>query len=102
MLRDERVLFEENKRLAHLVDELGHVALSVTGVTAFNVTDELLGPPSASGVGKLEGPQEGGGLLEVGSASGDLVNQVFNTCCDKVREWSETDTRTVTCGATYR
>jgi hypothetical protein len=65
-------------RLDHLVDELGHVLLPVTGVAALDETDELPGPPAAGGVGELEGPQGGRGLLEVGAAGGDLVNEVLN------------------------
>jgi hypothetical protein len=61
------------------VDELGHVLLTVSGVTALDVTDELPGPPSAGRVGKLERPERAGGLLEVGTAGGDLVDQVLNT-----------------------
>ena len=39
---------------------------------------ELAGPEAAVGVAKLEGPQEVGGLLEVGADGVDLVDQVLN------------------------
>ena len=35
--------------------------------------------PSPSWVVQLEGPQEVGGILEVGSNSEDLVDQILNT-----------------------
>lgn len=40
---------------------------------------EFSGSKAASGVGKLEWPQEVGSLLEVGSDGEDLVNQVLHT-----------------------
>jgi hypothetical protein len=65
--------------LDHLVDQLGHVLLPVSGVTALDVADELSRPPSTGRVGELEGPEVGGSLLEVGSAGSDLVNEVLDT-----------------------
>ena len=35
--------------------------------------------PSTIGVVELEGPEEVGGLLEVGADSGDLMDKVLNT-----------------------
>ena len=35
-------------------------------------------PPSAGGIAQLEGPQEVGGVLEVGANSEDLVDQILN------------------------
>jgi len=61
------------------VDQLGHVLLPVSGITTLDVASELSRPPSTSGVGELEWPKVGGSLLEVGSASSDLVNQVLHT-----------------------
>jgi hypothetical protein len=61
------------------VDQLGHVLLPVSGVTALDVANELSRPPSTGGVGELEGPKVGGGLLEVGSTGDDLVNEVLDT-----------------------
>ena len=37
-----------------------------------------LGAPSAVGVVELEGPEEVGGLLEVGSNGGNLVDEILN------------------------
>jgi hypothetical protein len=61
------------------VDQLGHVLLPVSGVTALDVANELSRPPSTGGVGELEGPKVGGSLLEVGSTGDDLVNEVLDT-----------------------
>lgn len=62
------------------MNKLGHVLLSVSSVTALNVADKLAGPPAAVGVGELEGPESVGDLLKVGSAGGDFVNNVLETC----------------------
>lgn len=62
------------------MNELGHGLLPVTSVTTLNVADELPGPPATGGVGKLEGPERGSGLLEVGTASDNLVDEVLKTC----------------------
>lgn len=62
------------------MNELGHSLLPVTGVTTLNVADELPGPPATGGVRELERPESGSGLLEVGTASGDLVDEVLETC----------------------
>jgi hypothetical protein len=51
--------------------------LTVAEVTAINEVVGLL-HEAASGVVQLEGPQEVGGLLEVGSDGVDLVDQVLN------------------------
>lgn len=85
-------------RLAHLVDELGDGLFSVTSVTALDVTDKLLGSPSTVGVGQLEGPQKGGGLLEVGSAGGDFVDEVLDTWGEVVLGWCRGKRK----GGTYR
>lgn len=61
------------------MNELGHGLLPVTSVTTLNVADELPGPPATGGVGELEGPERGSGLLEVGTASGNLVDEVLKT-----------------------
>lgn len=60
------------------MDELGHVLLPVSSVTALDKADELPGSPSAGGVGQLEGPESAGGLLEVGAAGGNLVDKVLH------------------------
>lgn len=62
----------------HLPDELVDVAFPVTEVTALNEMLELARPPATSGVGELEGPQEVGGLLEVGARGGNLVDKVLD------------------------
>ena len=67
------------------MDELGHVLLPVTSVTAGNVVDKLARPPAAVGVGELEGPEGVGDLLKVGSAGDDFVNDVFETFMSVLR-----------------
>ena len=49
--------------LVHLADELVDVGLPVTEVTALDEVLELPCPPATSGVGKLEWPEEVGGLI---------------------------------------
>ena len=52
--------------------------LTVTKVTTLDVVLELAGTEATSGVGELEGPEEVGGLLEVGADGVDLVDQVLH------------------------
>ena len=52
--------------------------LTVAKVTTLNVVLELAGTEATSGVGELEGPEEVGGLLEVGANGVDLVDQVLH------------------------
>ena len=47
----------------HLADELVDVRLPVAEVTALHEVLELPCPPATSGVGKLEWPEEVGGLI---------------------------------------
>ena len=53
--------------------------LTVAKVTTLDVVLELAGTEATSGVGELEGPEEVGGLLEVGANGVDLVDQVLHT-----------------------
>lgn len=62
------------------MNELGDVLLTVTSVTTLDVADKLARTPAAVRVRELERPEEAGRLLEVGSASGDLVDQVLDAC----------------------
>lgn len=66
------------KRLVHLADEGVDVLLTVAKVTTLDVVLELAGTEATSGVGELEGPEEVGGLLEVGADGVDLVDQVLH------------------------
>ena len=52
--------------------------LTVAKVTTLDVVLELAGTEATSGVGELEGPEEVGGLLEVGADGVDLVDQVLH------------------------
>ena len=52
--------------------------LTVTKVTTLDVVLELASAEATSGVGELEGPEEVGGLLEVGADGVDLVDQVLH------------------------
>lgn len=65
-------------RLVHLADEGVDVVLTVAKVTTLDEVLELPGAEATSGVGKLEGPEEVAGLLEVGANGVDLVDQVLN------------------------
>ncbi len=64
--------------LVHLPDESVDVLLTVAKVTALNEVLELAGAEAAVGVAELEGPQEVGGLLEVGADGQDLVDEILN------------------------
>jgi hypothetical protein len=54
------------------------VLLTVAKVTTLDVVLELASAEATSGVGELEGPEEVGGLLEVGADGVDLVDQVLH------------------------
>ena len=64
--------------LVHLADQLVDLGLAVTRVTTLDEVHDLLGRVTTGGVGQLEGPQEVGGLLEVGADGVDLVDQVLH------------------------
>lgn len=64
--------------LVHLADEVVDGLLTVTKVTTLNVVLELAGTETTSRVGQLEGPQEVGGLLEVGANGVDLVDEILH------------------------
>lgn len=65
--------------LVHLADESVDVLLTVAQVTTLDEVLELAGAEATVGVGQLEGPQEVGGLLEVGADGVDLVDQILDT-----------------------
>jgi hypothetical protein len=54
------------------------VLLTVAKVTTLDEVQELPRTEAASGVGELEGPEEVGGLLEVGADGVDLVDEVLD------------------------
>jgi hypothetical protein len=54
------------------------VLFPVAKVTTLNEVLELAGTEAAVGVAELEGPQEVGGLLEVGADGEDLVDEVLH------------------------
>merc|ERR1712003_47911 len=66
-----------DKYLDHFLQKLVNLVLTATKVTTFDKVVNLL-PPSTSGGVELEGPQEVGGVLEVGANSGDLMDEVLN------------------------
>lgn len=66
------------KNLVHLGDELVDVLFPVSEVTTLDEVLELAGLEATGRVGQLEGPQEVGGLLEVGADGVDLVDQILN------------------------
>ena len=52
--------------------------LAVAKITTFNEVLELAGAEATSRVAELEGPQEVGGLLKVGTDSEDLVDKILH------------------------
>jgi hypothetical protein len=64
--------------LVHLLDESIDVLLPITKVTTLDVVLEFPGPEPTIGVGQLEWPQEVACLLEVGTDSEDLVDQILH------------------------
>ena len=65
-------------QLDHLPQELIDLVLPVAEVSTLDKVVGLL-PPSTGGIVQLEGPQEVGGVLEVGSDGQDLVDQILHT-----------------------
>lgn len=61
-----------------MADESVDLVLPVTQVTTLDEVLELAGTEATSGVAQLEGPQEVGGLLEVGANGVDLVDQILD------------------------
>ena len=72
---DKRLL---NTHLIHLSNEVVDVSFPITKVTTLYVMLKLSCPPTTSGIGKLEGPKEVGGLLEVWTHSYNFVDKIFN------------------------
>lgn len=68
----------QRPNLVHLADEGVDGLLAVAKVTTLDEVLELAGAEAASGVAELEGPQEVGGLLEVGADGEDLVDEVLH------------------------
>ncbi len=58
----ERKDGKERLDLVHLADELVDVCLPISEITSLHIVLELTCPPSTSGVGELEGPEEVRGL----------------------------------------
>merc|ERR1719433_2582440 len=67
-----------NRYLDHFLQEVVDLVLSAAEVSTLDKVVGLLSP-SPSWVVQLEGPQEVGSILEVGSNSEDLVDQILNT-----------------------
>lgn len=65
--------------LVHLLDKSIDVLLSVTKITTLNVVLEFPASEATSWVAQLEWPQEIASLLEVGTNSEDLVDQILHT-----------------------
>lgn len=64
--------------LVHLADETVDGLLAVTKITTLDEVLELAGAEATGGVGQLEGPEEVGGLLEVGADGEDLVDEILH------------------------
>ena len=67
------------KSLVHTLNKLINTILTVSRLTALNEMASLLSREPTSRVRKTERPQKVIGLLEVGSNSENLVDQIFNT-----------------------
>merc|ERR1711931_567696 len=63
--------------LNHFVEEGVDEVLPVSEVSALDKVVRLLAPPAGRGV-ELEGPQEVGGVLEVGPDGDDLVDEILD------------------------
>jgi hypothetical protein len=61
------------------LDQVVDKVLTVSSITTFNIVEELAFSPHVVGVGELERPEEVGGLLEVRTNSGNLMNKIFDT-----------------------
>jgi hypothetical protein len=64
--------------LVHLSDQSVDLVLPVAQVTTLNEVLEFSGAETTVGVSKLKGPQEVGGLLEVGADGVDLVDKILH------------------------
>jgi hypothetical protein len=64
--------------LVHLADEGVDSLLTVAKVTTLDEVLELAGTEATGRVAELEGPQEVGGLLEVGANGEDLVDEILS------------------------
>jgi hypothetical protein len=62
------------------------VLFAVAKISTLNEMLEFPGPEPTSGVGKLEGPQEVGGLLEVRADGVDFVDEVLNGSDSKLAQ----------------
>ena len=70
--------FRSRRRLVHLLDESVDEVLAVAKVTTLDEVLELAGTEATGRRGQLEGPEEVGGLLEVGADGVDLVDEVLD------------------------
>jgi len=71
-------LTSSDEHLVHAGNEGRDSLFAVTKVTALDVVKEFALVEATERVGELEGPQEVGGLLEVGADSEDLVDQILH------------------------
>ena len=72
MFYAENTAQKNEQYLNHFLEELVNLVLPAAEVTTLNEVVDLL-PPSTGGCVQLEGPQEVGCILEVGSNIQDLV-----------------------------
>ena len=64
--------------LIHLRDQLIDVLLAIAQIAALDEVLELPRAEAAGGIAQLEGPEEVGGLLEIGADGEDLVDEVLD------------------------
>ena len=62
----------------HLSNEVVDVSFPITKVTTLYIVLEFPCPPTASGIGELEGPKEVAGLLEIGTSGNNFVDEILN------------------------
>lgn len=65
------------ERLVHSANQLVDLLLMLTAAATLLEVSELLAEATLGG-GQLDGPQEVGGLLEVGTAGEDLVHEILH------------------------
>lgn len=66
------------RNLVHALNQLVDEVLAVASITTLDEVKEFALVETTVGVGELEGPEEVVGLLEVGSNSEDLMDEVFH------------------------
>lgn len=72
------VIFNIYTKLKHLSNERVNMLITLASITTFDEMLELAISPATQGRRKLEGPDEVGSLLEVGTDGVNFVNQILD------------------------